>query len=156
MVPAAQECSAEHSRVTLFSSMAPSDYRPRRSRTRHEGLKAWQSAQSLALAVYTATQRWPRFERYGLTSQIRRAAVSIAANIAEGSAKKGPREFRRFLDMAVGSVAETHVYLLLAKELGYLTSSEWGELEALRDHTGRLIWGLCRSLSESVQVKSGA
>jgi four helix bundle protein len=129
---------------------------PRRPRTRHEGLKAWQSAHSLALAIYKSTDAWPQAERYGLTAQARRAAVSVSANIAEGSAKKGPREFRRFLDIALGSLAEIHVYLVLAKEFGLLHSGEWGELEALRDHTGRLIWGLCRSLSRPNTVKDPA
>jgi four helix bundle protein len=130
-----------------------SDPRPRRARTRHEGLKAWQSAQSLVLAIYRTTDAWPRAERYGLTAQVRRATVSVAANIAEGSAKRGSREFRRFLDICLGSLAEVHVYLVLAKELGLLSISEWGELEALRDHTGRLIWGLCRSLATPAQAK---
>ena len=122
--------------------------RERRSRTRHEGLKAWQSAQALTLAVYRATRNWPTAERYGLVSQVRRAAVSVSANIAEGSARLGPREFRRFLDISLGSLAEIHVYLVLAKELGLISKAEWGELEALRDHTGRLIWGLSRSIQK--------
>jgi four helix bundle protein len=120
--------------------------RARRPRTRHEGLKAWQSAQVLVLEVYRVTATWPREERYGLVAQARRAAVSVAANIAEGSAKLGPREFRRFLDIALGSLAEIHVYLILAKELRLISPAEWGELEALRDHTGRLIWGLSRAI----------
>jgi len=84
-----------------------------------------------------------------MVSQARRAAVSISANIAEGSAKRGHREFRRFLDIANGSLAELQVYLLLAKELGYLSSGSWGELEALRDHTGMLTWGLYKAIRES-------
>ena len=122
--------------------------RERRSRTRHEGLKAWQSAQAFSLAVYRATTGWPSQERYGLVAQLRRAAVSVSANIAEGSARLGPREFRRFLDISLGSLAEIHVYLILAKELGLLSLSEWGELEALRDHTGKLIWGLSRAIQK--------
>ena len=84
-----------------------------------------------------------------MSSQARRAAVSVSANIAEGSAKRGPREFRRYLDIANGSLAELHVYLLLAKELGYLSQADWGELEALRDHAGMLTWGLYRSIREA-------
>lgn len=126
--------------------MPISENKKRRPRTRHEGLMAWQSAQALTLAVYRVTKLWPPEERYGLTSQVRRAAVSVSANIAEGSARLGPRELRRFLDISLGSLAEIHVYLLLAKELGLLSNGEWGEVEALRDHTGRLIWGLSRSI----------
>jgi len=113
---------------------------------RFESLKAWQAAHALALAVYRATAQWPKDERFGLVSWARRAAVSVSANIAEGSAKRGNREFRRFLDMAIGSLAEIHVYLLMAKELGYASPAAWGEIEALRDHAGMLTRGLYRSL----------
>ena len=122
--------------------MAERSNRSRTERSRHEGLIAWQAAQALAVAVYRATAAWPRSEVYGLTSQARRAAVSIPANIAEGAAKRGRKEFRRFLDVSLGSLAELHVYLLLAKEFGYLSQELWGELEALRDHASRLTWGL--------------
>lgn len=111
---------------------------------RFESLKAWQAAHALALAIYQATRAWPASERYGMTSQARRCAVSVSANIAEGSAKKSFREYRRFLDIALGSLSELKVYLLMAKELGYLTPAQWGEIETLRDHTGRLVWGLYR------------
>ncbi len=113
---------------------------------RFEALKAWQAAHALALSVYRTTRHWPPEERSGLSAQTRRAAVSVSANIAGGSAKRGNREFRRFLDMAIGSLAEVQVYLLMAKELGYVTPAVWGELEALRDHAGMLTWGLYRSI----------
>ncbi|HRZ09824.1 MAG TPA: four helix bundle protein [Gemmatimonadales bacterium] len=116
---------------------------------RFESLRAWQSAQALVLAIYQATASWPDHERFGMVAQSRKAAVSVSANIAEGSAKRGNREFHRFLDIANGSLAEIQVYLLLAKELGYMTPAAWGELEALRDHTGMLTWGLYRSLREA-------
>jgi four helix bundle protein len=119
-----------------FSSVATANSK------RFEALQAWQAAHALALAIYRATSHWPPEERFGLSSQARRAAVSVSANIAEGSAKRGNREFRRFLDMALGSLAEVQVYLLMAKELGYTTPAGWGELEALRDHAGMLTWGL--------------
>jgi four helix bundle protein len=111
---------------------------------RFESLKAWQAAHALALGLYQATRTWPRDEQFGMSAQARRAAVSVSANIAEGSVKRGHREFGRFLNIALGSLAELQVYLLMAKELGYLTAAAWGELEALRDHTGMLLWGLYR------------
>jgi four helix bundle protein len=120
---------------------------PRHPGKRFESLRAWQAAQALALAIYRATAKWPDHERFGMVAQSRRAAVSVSAKIAEGSAKRGNREFHRFLDIANGSLAEVEVYLLLAKELGYLSQSSWGELEALRDHAGMLTWGLYRSVS---------
>jgi four helix bundle protein len=98
------------------------------------------------LAIYRETGRWPAAEQYGLTSQARRSAYSAAANIAEGAAKRGTREFRRFLDISLGSLSELSYILLLARELGYLKPEEWGEVEALRDHAGRLTWGLYRAM----------
>lgn len=128
----------------------------RSTRPRHESLQAWQAAKELVLLTYRVTGTWPPDERFGLVSQARRAAISVAANIAEGAAKRGPREFRRFLDMALGSLAELHVYLVLTKELGILAPGPWGELEALRDHTGRLVWGLCRAVDGPTPAKPGA
>ncbi len=114
---------------------------------RHEQLKAWGACHQLALAVYQTTKSWPACELYSLTSQARRAAYSAAAKIAEGSAKKGSREFRRFLDGSLGSLAELSYIFVLARDLGYLKAEIWGEMEALRDHAGRLTWGLYRAIS---------
>jgi four helix bundle protein len=119
---------------------------------RHEGLKSWSACHALTLAIYRVTRRWPGHEIYGLTSQARRAAYSAAANIAEGSAKRGSAEFRRFLNISLGSLAELSYILLLARELDYLKSEEWGEIEALRDHAGRLTWGLYRALEGKSKV----
>ena len=120
---------------------------PSRIPCRHEGLKSWVACHELALAIYRITSRWPSREQYGLTSQARRAAYSTAANIAEGSAKRGPKEFCRYLNISLGSISELSYALLLARDLGYLKPEEWGEVEALRDHAGRLTWGLYRSLN---------
>jgi four helix bundle protein len=114
---------------------------------RHEKLKSWAACHELTLAVYRVTGDWPTAEKYGLTSQARRAAFSAAANIAEGSAKRGSREFRRFLDISLGSLAELSYIFLLARDLGYLKAEIWGEIEAVRDHAGRLTWGLYRALA---------
>ncbi|HEV8176897.1 MAG TPA: four helix bundle protein [Gemmatimonadales bacterium] len=119
---------------------------------RHEQLKSWAACHELTLALYRMTGNWPAREQYGLTSQARRACYSAAANIAEGSAKRGPREFRRFLDISLGSLSELSYILRLARDLGYLKAEEWGEIEALRDHAGRLTWGLYRAIVR----KSGA
>jgi four helix bundle protein len=116
---------------------------------RHERLKSWTACHQLALAVYRTTRGWPSNEQYGLTSQARRASYSAPANIAEGSAKRGSREFRRFLDISLGSLPELSYVLLLARDLGYLKPEEWGEIEALRDDAGRLTWGVYRAVSTS-------
>jgi len=113
---------------------------------RYETLKAWQAAHQLVLLTYRLTKDFPREELYGLTSQARRAAFSVAANIAEGSAKKGPREFRRFLDMAVGSLAELAYIFQLVKDLDLIEPAKWSELDHAREKAGRLTWGLYRSV----------
>src|SRR5258708_9955097 len=86
-----------------------------------EKLDAWQCCHELFLEIYRITSHFPKHELYGLTSQMRRAAFSAAANIAEGSAKQGPREFRRFLDTALGSLAEIAYGIRAVTDLGLLT-----------------------------------
>ena len=113
---------------------------------RYEGLKSWVACHQLVLTIYRLTSEWPPKEQYGLTSQARRAAYSAAANVAEGSARPGSREFRRFLNVALGSISELTYILLLARDLGYVKREVWGEIEAMRDHAGRPTWGLYRAL----------
>ena len=115
----------------------------------HERLKAWELCHELVLGVYRQTERWPLQERYGLTSQIRRAAVSAPTNLAEGAAKHGRREFRRYVDIALGSVAETAYLLRLAKDLGILPVNDWQTLDELRRRAGGLTWRLARSLDQA-------
>lgn len=112
----------------------------------YERLEAWQASHQLVLLTYKTTKSFPRDELYGLTSQARRAAFSIAANIAEGSAKKGAREFRRYLDIAIGSLSELAYVFRLVKDLGYVDDVIWGELNRQRDVVGKLTWGLYRSI----------
>jgi four helix bundle protein len=113
---------------------------------KYEGLLAWQRARELVLGVYDATSTWPASERYGLTAQLRRAAVSVAANIAEGSAKRGPKEFRRFLDMAIGSLAEVGCLLTLAHDLTLLSHETWAAIDAKRDSAAAVTWLLYKSM----------
>ena len=112
----------------------------------YERLTAWQAAHELALLVYGVTDGFPINERYGLTSQLRRAAFSVAANIAEGVAKRGNGEFRRFLDISVGSLSEVSYALLLAKELGILKPDDATRLVALHTKAAKLTWGLYKSV----------
>ena len=117
----------------------------------YERFEAWQLAHQLALATYRITATFPRDKRFGLTAQARRAAFSVAANIAEGSAKRGSREFRRYVDMSLGSLSELAYTLRLARDLGFLSDEEWAQIDGLRDHAGRAIWGLYRSLATSAR-----
>ncbi|MFL5477276.1 MAG: four helix bundle protein [Gemmatimonadales bacterium] len=93
----------------------------------YEELTAWRVAHELALEIYGATENWPKNELYGLTAQTRRAALSIPTNIAEGIAKSGSREFRRYLDVSLGSSSELSYLLLFGRDRGYcLTTSGSG------------------------------
>jgi four helix bundle protein len=85
----------------------------------HQRLLAWQESMALAKTVYALTAGFPRDETYGLVSQLRRAAVSIPSNIAEGAARLGKREFRQFLGIARGSLSELDTQLILSRELGF-------------------------------------
>ena len=87
-------------------------------------LKVWQKAHMLTLNIYRATKSFPREEMYGLTSQMRRASVSIAANIAEGTCRNGDADFGRFLQMAAGSASEVEYHLLLALDLELLKTAD--------------------------------
>ncbi len=118
---------------------------------RYAQLKAWAACHEMALQVHLETRTWPFRDALHLIDQARRASFSAAANIAEGAAKRGPREFRRFLDIALGSLAELSYALLLARDLGYLTPARWGEMEAVRDHAGQLTWGLYLVVSKRAQ-----
>jgi len=102
--------------------------------------KAWQKLDDLVVAVYKITRRFPAEERYGLTSQLRRAAVSASANVAEGSARGTAREYLRFLHIARGSLAEVEYYLHLSVRLGYIEKDQ--ELLLLREEAGRTLQGL--------------
>jgi four helix bundle protein len=117
----------------------------------YERLGAWQSAHRFVLLIYRRTRSFPPEERYGLSSQWRRAAFAVAANIVEGSAKKGPREFRRYLDIAVGSVAELRYALQLVKDLELVSQEEFQNLERERDKVGRLTWGLYASMRRAIE-----
>ncbi len=88
----------------------------------HRRLRVWRAGVDLALAVYRLTEGFPRHEMFGLSSQMRRAAVSISANIAEGANRGGSRELRQFLLIARGSLAELETFLILARELRYADS----------------------------------
>jgi four helix bundle protein len=112
----------------------------------YERIKAWERCHELCVAVYNATKSWPTDERFGLSSQARRAAHSAAANIAEGCAKKGSAEFRRYLNISLGSLSELSYTLLLARDLQILPEEEWGKLEELHRKAGGMTWLLYRSM----------
>ena len=114
----------------------------------YERLAAWRHAHSLCLETYRLTATLPASERYGIVAQARRAAFSVASNIAEGYAKRGSAELRRYLDISLGSLSELSYCVILARDLGYLTNAQWLAFEKLRDEAGRTLWGLYRSVAK--------
>lgn len=110
-------------------------------------LNVWQKADEFAFEIYKATKRFPKEELYGLTSQIRRAALSIPTNIVEGYARKGDKELARFIGIAIGSMAETEYLLDFSKKLGYLKEHDYTEIEKLRNEVGKLLWGFYKKVA---------
>lgn len=110
-------------------------------------LLVWQKAFALILEIYQATKTFPKDEQYSLVSQVRRAAISVAANIAEGYERQHRKEYLRFLGISKGSLGELETYLLLSKELKYFTESEFSLIENRRSEVARLLIGLMSSLS---------
>lgn len=111
-------------------------------------LVVWQKAHQFVLDVYRLTRSFPADERFGLTSQLRRAAVSVPANIAEGFPKRSANDKVRFFNIAQGSLEEAHYYLLLAKDLGY--GDDGGGLLALYDQVARLLNGYASRILASI------
>ncbi len=112
----------------------------------HKKLDAWKLAMELVKTVYKATADFPAVEKYSLTDQIRRAAVSVPSNIAEGAARQTKKEFANFLHIAQGSLSELDTQLELARELGYLSVESWNTLDALLIRVDKMLTGLIRSL----------
>ena len=108
-----------------------------------EDLVVWQKAHALTLSVYRLTRGFPREEKFGLTSQLRRAAVSVPGNIAEGFKRRGRTDKARLMNVAEGSLEEARYYLKLAADLGYVSSESLGEDVA---EVGRLLGAYARSL----------
>jgi four helix bundle protein len=115
----------------------------------YRDLIAWQKAMDLAAMVYQMSHTFPKEEQYGLTSQIRRAVVSVPSNIAEGHARRSTKEFIHFLSVAHGSLAEIETQFLLAERLNYLSKAESLDVIKRTSEVGRLINGLIKSLKPS-------
>ncbi len=108
----------------------------------YRDLIAWQKAKSLALDVYRCTRRFPKDEIYGLSSQMRRAAVSVPSNIAEGKGRYSRKEFLQFLYHARGSLLELQTQLSIARDLDYLDLSAFKSMESRTEELGRILNGL--------------
>ena len=115
-----------------------------------KNIKAYQFADSLVLAVYKATKVFPKEEIYGLTAQLRRAAVSVAANIVEGSSRQHQKDYLHFLYMARGSAAEAGYLLSVVFRIGFLTIGEYEKLDELAKQTARTLYGLISSIEKDI------
>ena len=111
-------------------------------------LLVWQKAMQLTVAIYRLTQGFPREEIYGLTSQIRRAAVSVPSNIAEGQGRLNSAEFRQFLGIARGSVCEVQTQLEIARALQFGTPELLNDAESLSHEVGKMIYSFLESLKD--------
>ena len=112
----------------------------------HMDLDAWKLSMALVSDIYMLTRDFPKEEIYGLTSQIRRAAVSIPSNIAEGAARGSNKDFAHFLNISLGSLAEVETQIILSDELGFISSTQKAETIEKLTNIRRLIIGLKRAL----------
>lgn len=103
-------------------------------------LKVWEKAHQYTLTVYKVTQKFPQEERFGLTAQLRRAASSIPANIVEGHARASRKDFSHFLTVAKSSLEESKYFLILSKDLGYLSAESYTELDLQSAEIGRMLY----------------
>ncbi|MEO8165154.1 MAG: four helix bundle protein [Betaproteobacteria bacterium] len=110
----------------------------------HYRLEAWKEAMALVSLTYRESQRFPKEEIYGLTSQIRRSAVSVPSNIAEGAARHGSKEFSQFLSISMGSLSELETQLLIAVDLAYLNRDS--PIFELLERVSKLVSGLQKSV----------
>jgi len=117
------------------------------SQSGYKDLIAWQKGMELVAAIYDATDGFPPQEQFGLVSQLRRAAISVPSNIAEGKAHYSNRDFVRFLRHARGSLAEIETQVLIAQQRRYLPATTTAELAQQLDELGRILSGLINSLS---------
>ena len=112
----------------------------------HHSLDAWKKSVDFVVEVYKMTDIFPKEEKFGLTSQIRRASVSISANIAEGAARKSDKEFLQFLSIAQGSASEVETEILIANRLGFIEKRDYETLDSSLNDIGRMITGLSNHL----------
>jgi four helix bundle protein len=114
-------------------------------------LTVWQRAHELTMMVYRLTSRFPKSERFGMISQMRRASASVPANIAEGFGRRTTRELLRCLQISAGELEETRYYLILGRDLGYVEPADFEQASKLCDSVGQLINGLGRSMKKRIE-----
>ena len=118
-----------------------------------EDIIAWQKAHAFVLSVYGITKKFPDDERFGLTTQFRRAAVSIEANIAEGYRKIGKQDKLRFFNISQGSLSECKDYIILARDLFYINTQQYQELWDLSEDVSKLLISYCNGIINNAGIK---
>lgn len=113
----------------------------------YKKLRVWEKADQLAYQVYLETKAFPKEELYGITSQLRRAALSIPTNIVEGTGRQSKNELKQFAIIALGSLAEVEYLLEFCLRLAYLSQESYERLECLRKEVGGLLWNFYKSLT---------
>jgi four helix bundle protein len=121
------------------------------NKSKFENLEAWKAAHELTIAIYKMTKKFPTEEKFRLIDQLCRSSSSVAANLAEGSARAYRKEYTQFAYQAKGSLEETKYHLLLSKDLGYLKDSDYQALLEQANLTGKLVSGLIRYLRSNPQ-----
>jgi len=119
----------------------------------HKKLEVWKQSMTLVIEIYRTTEKFPSKEVYGLTNQIRRAAVSVPSNIAEGAARQTRRKFINYLHIAQGSMSELDTQLELANRLGYLNDNSRNSLNEMMEQIDKMLTGLIRHLNKSKEPK---
>lgn len=113
----------------------------------YKDLKVWQKADELAFEIYKITKHFPKDEIYGITSQLRRAALSVPTNIVEGYGRKGDKELARFVSIAIGLLAEAEYLIDFSKRLGYISEKDYERIEIMRSEVGKLLWNFYKKIS---------
>jgi len=117
----------------------------------YKNLRVWKKADELALKIYKISCNFPKDEMYGLTSQLRRAALSIPTNMVEGYSRKGDKELdkelARFVNISIGSLAEVEYLLSFARRLGYFSDGDYEKIEVLRAEVGSLLWSFYKKVT---------
>lgn len=115
----------------------------------YKELTVWQKSVEIAISVYKDTRNYPKYELYGLTSQIRRSAISISSNIAEGAGRNSDKDFSRFLNISYGSSFELETQLIISKELNYLDDTSFNKLNDDLSEIQKMLYSFIKKLSEN-------
>jgi four helix bundle protein len=116
----------------------------------YKSLKVWQKAHQIVINIYKITKLFPKEELFCLVSQIRRAAISIPANIAEGAGRGSRIDFNRFLQISFGSISELEYELMLSNELGYINKDSYKKIEASIEEVKKMLSGLIKSIKKTI------